>query len=245
MSINWVMTAPNEPGFIKLPNERILYTSPPRASLQLSPPNTVPGVEPWSAKSESGVAYITNQRIVYLPTNPTPELKSFSAPILNLQDSYVRAPFFGANYWIALCRPVPGGGIPASQIAVELRLTFRDGGAFDFSSIFEQIKERLVQAREAREATGAAADLTNVHLEQLPAYEAAQEANDEGPTILSPLPIRPGAQMRRSPAHPPVVASAAPDEPPPGYEEAQAQAVTVDLEERLRIATERQQDETP
>jgi hypothetical protein len=192
-------------------------------------------------------------QIVYLPANPTSELKSFSSPILNLQDSYVRAPFFGANYWTALCRPVSGGGIPASQLAVELRLTFRDGGAFDFSSIFEQVKERLHQMREAREASGGGqgAELASVHLEQLPAYEAAREIQDDGPTILSPVPVRPGAEgaLRRapspSPSPPPPQVFGAPDEPPPGYEEAQAQAVGVDLDERLRIAAERQEDVTP
>src|SRR4051794_13477694 len=48
-------------------------------------------------------------KIVYLPTSPTPELQSFSSPILNLQDTYVRAPFFGANYWTGLCKPVADG----------------------------------------------------------------------------------------------------------------------------------------
>lgn len=58
---SWVMTSPNEQGFVKLPNERILYTSPPRVSLQLSPP--IASAEPYSVKSDTGVAYITNQRV--------------------------------------------------------------------------------------------------------------------------------------------------------------------------------------
>lgn len=139
-----------------------------------------------------------------------------------------------------------GGGIPPSQLAVEIRLTFRDGGAFDFSSLFEQLKERLNQVREAREA-GQPADLTTVHLEQLPAYEAAREVEDEGPTILSPVPVRPGTEsaLRRPPTPPPPQVFGAPDEPPPGYEEVQAQVVGADLDERLRIVAERQQNETP
>jgi hypothetical protein len=60
---SWVMTSPNETGFVKLPNERILFTSPPRIHLQISTPNTYPGTEPFSAKSDAGVAYITNQRV--------------------------------------------------------------------------------------------------------------------------------------------------------------------------------------
>ncbi|KAK2627320.1 hypothetical protein QTJ16_003286 [Diplocarpon rosae] len=243
---SWVMTTPNEAGFVKLPNERILYTSPPRTSLQLSTPNNFPGAQPFSAKSDAGVVYLTNQRIVYLPSSPTPELQSFSAPILNLQDTYVRAPFFGANYWVALCKPVAGGNIPPSHGAVELRFTFRDGGAFDFHTIFEPLKERVYQAYTVAQETSQRdpagnIDLANVHLEQLPAYEAAREVVEEdGPTILSPVPLRPGRDSGIGGVRSPVTSSPkpepfiAPDEPPPGYEEAQAQAVSIDLDHRLR-----------
>ena len=94
-----------------------------------------------------------------------------------------------------MCKPVAGGGIPASLPIIELRLTFREGGAFDFHTIFEQIKERLYQAYTTARETGAARgadglDLTNVHLEQLPAYEPASEATTipgEVDNIASPL----------------------------------------------------------
>jgi hypothetical protein len=195
-------------------------------------------------------------QIVYLPSTTTPELQSFSSPILNLQDTYVRAPFFGANYWVALCKPVPGGGIPPSNPAVELRLTFREGGAFDFHSTFEQIKERLFQAYTVARESGLR-NVVDVDLEQLPAYEPATSAarqlgsEDEGPAILSPIPTRPqvrdsGVDGLRSPTEtsPPKPEEnfTAPDEPPPGYEEAQAQAVGIDLDQRLREAAERQRD---
>ena len=195
-------------------------------------------------------------QIVYLPSTTTPELQSFSSPILNLQDTYVRAPFFGANYWVALCKPVPGGGIPPSNVAVELRLTFREGGAFDFHSTFEQIKERLIQAYTVARESGHR-NVVDVDLEQLPAYEPATsaarqvESEDEGPAILSPIPTRPqvrdsGVDGLRSPTEtsPPKPEEnfTAPDEPPPGYEEAQAQAVGIDLDQRLREAAERQRD---
>ncbi len=58
------MVSPTEAeGFVKLPNERILYKSPPRTSLSISTPNSLPGTQPWSAMSEAGVVYITNQRV--------------------------------------------------------------------------------------------------------------------------------------------------------------------------------------
>lgn len=140
-------------------------------------------------------------------------------------------------------KPVPGGGIPPTNSALELRLTFREGGAFDFHTTFEQIKERAYQAHMiARESGTAPAD---VHLEQLPAYEPAREVvEDDEPRILSPVPVRPS---RTNTGDIPIettsevtsVAPPAPDEPPPGYEEAQVQAVTDDLDQRLREEAER------
>ncbi|TGO69098.1 hypothetical protein BOTNAR_0015g00100 [Botryotinia narcissicola] len=220
---SWVMTS-NEAGFVKLPNERILYTSPPRTALQISTTITPPGAEPYSAK-------ITND-------TPTPELQSFSSPILNLQDSYVRAPFFGANYWTALCKPVSGGGIPPDYPSVELKMTFREGGAFDFHSCLEQIKERLCQVYSvAREHGGrgtSGVDLANMDLEQLPAYEAATEVTDEAPEVARDS----GVANTTGSSRPKTFT--APAEPPPDYEEAQAQAVSVDLDQRLREKAERQ-----
>lgn len=247
------MTSPGGEGFVKLPNERILYTSPQRTSLQISTPNPFPGSQPFAAKSDAGIVYVTNQRIVYLPTSPTPDLQSFSSPILNLQDTYVRAPFFGANYWTGLCKPVPEGGIPATHGSVELRLTFKEGGAFDFHTIFEQIKERVHDAYIAARETGqqGPAALADVHLEQLPAYEAAPETPHQAerevqePVILSPIPRRPSeltpgvvAASRPSETSSVEQHGAAPDEPPPGYEEAQMHAVGAELDRRMRQEAE-------
>lgn len=235
------MTTPGQGGFIKLPNERTLFTSQPRTSLQISTPSTFPGSQPFSVKSDDGVVYITNQRLVYLPTYPIPELRSFSCPILNTQDTHVRAPFFGANYWTGICKAVSGGGIPPANPIVEIRLTFREGGAFDFHTVFEQVKERLNHAYSvARDSghSGSNVDLGNVHLEQLPAYEPAREVEGEedGPVILSPTPIRPSgadgsassARNTDSSSNSGTSGGVAPDEPPPGYEEAQAQAGSAD-----------------
>jgi len=239
---SWVMTSPNDTGFVKLPNERILYTSPPRISLQISTPTATAGIEPYAAKCDAGVVFVTNQRVVYLPSNPTPDLKSFSSPILNLQDSHVRAPFFGANYWTALCKPVSGGGIPPDYPAVEVRMTFREGGAFDFHSCFEQIKERLYQAytvaREHGQRGTTGVDLANMDLEQLPAYEAAQEIPNEAPAVAQDSGVAGMRTPTENPSRPENFT--APAEPPPDYEEAQAQAVSVDLDQRLREQAERQ-----
>lgn len=67
-SQSWVMTTPNTEGFVKLPNERTLFTSPTRVSLQISTPNNFPGAEPLSIKSDAGVVYVTNQRVCRPPS---------------------------------------------------------------------------------------------------------------------------------------------------------------------------------
>ncbi|KFY06047.1 hypothetical protein V492_08170, partial [Pseudogymnoascus sp. VKM F-4246] len=185
--------------------------------------------------------------IVYIPTTSSPALTSFSCPILNLHDTYVRAPFFGANYWTASVRPVAGGGIPPSLALVDLRMTFREGGAFDYHNVFELIKERLHQAvqtaRDAGRNVGGAAGvnpdvLQGLHLEQLPAYAPAATAPGPGAE-----PAREGqGQVDRQARAEPESAPAQPDEPPPGYEETQAQAVGIDLDQRLRRRAEFDRD---
>lgn len=114
--------------------------------------------------------------------------------------------------------------------AVELRLTFKEGGAFDFHTIFEQIKERVHQAYTVARESGQrpTAAMVDVDLEQLPAYEcasptSAREVQREAePVILSPIPRRPTggdtgvagtSSLTETSRVPP------PDEPPPGYEE--------------------------
>lgn len=55
------MLSPNTADpFVKLPHEKILYTSPPRTSLELASANPA---KKYSVKSDGGVAYVTNQRV--------------------------------------------------------------------------------------------------------------------------------------------------------------------------------------
>ncbi|KAL8818532.1 MAG: hypothetical protein Q9223_002855 [Gallowayella weberi] len=248
----WVMLDSNHK-FVPLSGERILFTSPSRTSLSLQTPNSYPGKEPLSISSSGGTAYITNQRIVYLPTTPTPQLQSFSAPILNLQDTHVDAPFFGANSWTGILKPVTGGGIPRNHAYIKISMTFKDGGAFDFATTYERLKETITQAVEvARESGGqqGAADFSDLNLEQLPAYEEVGNTTAVSaappPPLQQPTPIAPTVAPSYTPQrdsgvaisaaaedkerHPKPSAAAAPqeqhphpDEPPPGYEEAQQQ----------------------
>lgn len=129
-----------------------------------------------------------------------------------------------------MVKPVAGGNIPPSLPYVELKMVFSDGGAFDHHTVFEQIKERAAHALEmARESQGGSVDMANVHLEQLPAYEPITVSGAENLTV----PTTHDETIRQTPSP-----ASRPIEPPPGYEEAQAQAVGIDLDARLRAEAE-------
>ncbi|KAL8653272.1 MAG: hypothetical protein Q9210_002199 [Variospora velana] len=197
--------------------------------------------------------------IVYLPSAPTAQLQSFSAPILNLQDTRVDAPFFGANSWTGILKPVNGGNIPAHHAFVKLSMTFKDGGAFDFATIYERIKETAAQAVEVARENGRSQgpDLADVNLDQLPAYEEVGNtisAPPPPPTLQQPTPI--SAVTAQAPPResgivlpsgderntgPPATAGQQqyppPNEPPPGYEEVQQGSIADSLERRVRDAS--------
>lgn len=205
-----------------LPKERLLWSSPPRTSIQIQSLNKFPGKEPFQLSSNSGYIHLTNQRIIYLPESPTSTFQSFAAPLLKLHDSRVTTPFFGPNAWQALAQTVNGGGIPSQHPAVEVKLTFKDGGAYDFHTKFVEIKERLRQAADVAAESGQAiqgshsdcANLENVYLEQLPAYEESAGGNRVQDTAVETR------SENRPRLHLPSQGQqhAHPDEPPPGYD---------------------------
>lgn len=174
--------------------------------------------------------WLTNSfQVIYIPARPTPEFKSFHAPILNCVDTYVGSPFFGAWYWSATVVPVPGGGVPADIPRVELKLSFKEGGHSEFRQRFEELKERLEHVRRLQQETG---QTVNIPDEPLPAYEATEGGGAEASSNLAPQqPVSrsasSGSQNRR------------PDEPPPDYDEAQAQTLSMRLEDHIREESDR------
>ncbi|PVH99030.1 hypothetical protein DM02DRAFT_530052 [Periconia macrospinosa] len=254
---SWVMLAEGG-GYTPLPGEQTLYQSPPRTTLSLQSSNRNPPSQAFSKQCKSGVVYLTNRRFIYLPVAPNADLQSFAVPILNVSDTRVTAPWFGANKWEAVIQPVYGGGIPPQFAELELVMEFKEGGAFDFASTFDRLKDRLRQAvdvagmsagdgTETGDGRGGGAlsgvNLTNVHLEDLPAYEDARRDT----RVPDPLPSPPadrgsvGAASnssepnRSSPVSSPHQETfQPPNEPPPGYEEVQQRSVADELERRLR-----------
>ncbi|TPX35781.1 hypothetical protein SmJEL517_g01916 [Synchytrium microbalum] len=121
-----------------------------------------------SYSSKTGSLYLTNLRMIYVPTPLLETLKTFNVPLENVRDGKFVQPWFDANrYEGMLCDllfgslisssaviPVPHGGLKERGT---MKLTFREGGGFEFSSIFQQLRSRI---------TGEPAQFEN-----LPAYE--------------------------------------------------------------------------
>jgi hypothetical protein len=131
-------------------------------------------------------------------------------------------------------------------------MEFKEGGAFDFASIFERLKERLRQAVDVARESGAdtvdgrgGVDMNNVHLDELPAYEESRQhtrVEDALPSapverresVAAPEPTSPHTQPRSSPTASPQASNFPPSEPPPGYEEVQRGSVVEELERQAR-----------
>ncbi|KAJ3943441.1 uncharacterized protein N0V96_006366 [Colletotrichum fioriniae] len=236
---SWVMIT--QTGDINpLPHEHIRHRSNAKVSLELSVPKALQqGRTPFARKSDNGTAYITTQRVIYIPAKPTAEFKSFHAPILNCADSYVGSPFFGAWFWSATVVPVSGGGVPADIPRVEVKMSFKEGGHSEFRQRFEELKERLEHVRRLQQETG---QTVNIPDEPLPAYEAT-EGGGAAPSNLAP-PQQQQQQQQEQPAGRPASsggqnANRRPDEPPPDYDEAQAQTLSMRLEDHVREEADR------
>ncbi|KAI0113222.1 hypothetical protein F4814DRAFT_339367 [Daldinia grandis] len=232
LEASWVMLS--RAGEIEpLPHETILHRTRGRIALSITAPNQPTDVPPLNIKSESGTAYITNQRLIYLPSKPTDQFKSFSSKILGCQDSRMCSSWIGPWYWEANVRPVPDGNIPPEFPRVNVRLTFKDGGSSEFESKFVELKARLHHAAQIAEESGQSNWAQTVHDEQLPEYSAPQGSGN--PSQATEVARRADEAVREQQAH-----QQTPDEPPPNYDEAQAQAVNMRFDERLREEAERQ-----
>ncbi|KAK4453901.1 hypothetical protein QBC34DRAFT_393719 [Podospora aff. communis PSN243] len=223
---SWVMLT-RDGKIVPIPGEKILYTSRTRVALEVTTPKELQVAEPFSIKNGDGVAYITNERVIYLPATPSDQFKSFFSPILNFTDTHVQSSWIGPWSWSGVVRPVPGGGVPMGIPRIDVKLTFKDGGHSDFQSKFEWLKERLHHAQELGMTPGQ-------NFEPPPPYDPdAPGPSSGGPGLGGSTNTQAGAADQNQPPLP------APDEPPPDYLEAQTSAVTIQYEERMRQEAER------
>ncbi|KAH7027889.1 uncharacterized protein B0I36DRAFT_365024 [Microdochium trichocladiopsis] len=231
---SWVMLS-RSGLFEPLPDETPQLKTRGRISLSITAEKQVPGSRPWSLKCDNGTAYITSHRIIYLPSQPTDSFQSFSSRILDLEDS--RTPTgshmwgFGAWYWEAEFRPVPGGNIPTDVMRAKVQLTFNESGVSDWQAKYTDIRSRIQHLAQIGQ-------LQNMHGEQLPSYSPAADGDmssrqPESATEEVARRADDAAQQRRED-------QGVPDEAPPGYDEAQAQAITERFDAREREDNERQ-----
>lgn len=180
-------------------------------------------------------------KIIYLACEGTQAFQSFSTFILDTYDPQPQAGGwlgFGAWRWKAEAKPRPAGGIPADIPRVEITFIFNQGGIDAFHSKYSQIYERLSHARDVARETGAR---ITVHDDELPPYTPTDTGASVGvsPSSTQPGPLQASqVSPTTSQSSPP---QSTPNEPPPGYDEAQAQAVEQQFDERERQDAERAQ----
>ena len=130
--------------------------------------------------------------------------------------------------WKSDCIPVSGGGIPPDIPRLEVKFTFSDGGMMDFNEAYIRLRERLFQFQEMRREMGPGADVPD---EPLPAYEEQAESSSAPQTEAPQTSLETPAQHQRSES---TASRRAPNEPPPAYDEAQAQHLSMRLEDHIR-----------
>ncbi|KAK3503442.1 hypothetical protein B0T13DRAFT_486288 [Neurospora crassa] len=199
---SWVMLT-RDGQIQKLPGEKILLTSKPRVGLELSVPKELQVAEPFSVKSDNGIAYITNERIIYLPARSTETFRSFFAPPLNFSDVRINSSWIGPWSWTAIVRPIPNGGVPPEIPRIECKLTFKDGGHSDFQAKYEWLRDRLLHAQSLGLTPGQ-------NLEPPPPYDEAQASRPSSSTPAS----GPSGDVTSDRNQ---VPQPGPDEPPPDY----------------------------
>ncbi|KAI9279026.1 hypothetical protein BC943DRAFT_284343 [Umbelopsis sp. AD052] len=159
MSINWTMIAPDGRTPVPLPREKIFFKqSSTNFELDCSG-SGYPGTSGGAWHDANGTVFLSNQRVIYLPDRPSQQLKSFHVPLLSLKSCKYEQPWFAANYISGHVLPVAGGGL--SQPG-QLKLIFKEGGGFEFYSIFRELLERIDETNEVPQ-----------HLEALPTYTAS------------------------------------------------------------------------
>ncbi|KUI52898.1 hypothetical protein VP1G_00501 [Cytospora mali] len=230
---SWVMLKQN--GEIEpLEDEQILLKTPDYVSLELSVPKGLrTAASNFTIKCDDGVAYVTNRRIIYLAAQPTESFQSFSAFILDTYDPQPRSGGWlgmGAWRWKAEAKPRAGGGIPGDVPRVEVTLIFNHGGIDGFHGKYSLMYERLTHARDVARETGTR---ITVHDDDLPPYSPTEAGSASNQPAPLQAPQDTGTQTQAP--------QPTPNEPPPGYDEAQAQAVEQQFEERDREDAERAQ----
>ncbi|KAI8971627.1 hypothetical protein BDF20DRAFT_690175 [Mycotypha africana] len=173
MSLNWVMLTQDGTGAVPLPQEKMFLTQT-EVKLILDcndSPGGYPGHSAGHYESSKGTLILSNQRIVYLAAQPTPQFKNLNVPILNFKQWKLEQPWFGANYVTGTVIPVQGGGLSRN---CQLKLTFAEG-AIEFTNILRSLLERMGEINEIPR-----------EYEALPAYDNGSSSGNYSSTAPPP-----------------------------------------------------------
>lgn len=164
-ALNWVMLAEKTREPLALPREKWLQSFG-SVSLSLSP--SLPGAplhdkpqgDLRNERKAAGIAHISNLRIVFVADSaisPTSTISStassstavetLSLPYGALEGRFVQ-PIFHSNYFEALCLPASDGNLNDTPHTV--RLAFKEAGAFEFYTLYEEMKSRQTSSRVAQ-----------------------------------------------------------------------------------------------
>ena len=123
------------------------------------------------------------------PLNECQTRTSLNVPPTSTCKSDVCTAWFAANAFIGTITPVKNGGIPHYA---ELKLTFKDGGAFEFYNCYTTLLDRLHDGQD-----GAPVD----HLEDLPVYSNEPTTQEAQETHDAPVAVEAGDLEDAPPAY--------------------------------------------
>ncbi|KAF1798797.1 hypothetical protein V8B55DRAFT_1522407 [Mucor lusitanicus] len=170
MSINWVMLTQDGKSPVPLPQEK-MFTTQPHVKMVLDCNDSAggyPGHSEGYFESSKGTVILSNQRIMYLAeTSNTPDFRNLNVPIRNFKNWKLEQPWFGANFVSGVVIPVQGGGLTKNS---NLKLTFTEGGAIEFTTILRNLLERIGESNEIPR-----------EYEPLPAYQGESSNNSNPP----------------------------------------------------------------
>ncbi|KAG2190338.1 hypothetical protein INT46_006673 [Mucor plumbeus] len=124
-------------------------------------------------ESSKGTVILSNQRVIYLAeTSNAPDFKNLNIPIRNFKNWKLEQPWFGANFVSGVVIPVQGGGLTRNS---NLKITFTEGGAIEFTTILRNLLERIGESNEIPR-----------EYEPLPAYQGERSNNLQAQSPPSP-----------------------------------------------------------
>ncbi|KAI8816963.1 uncharacterized protein EV422DRAFT_543731 [Fimicolochytrium jonesii] len=143
--------------------------------------------------SQKGTLFLTNRRVIYVSVPQMDFFQNLNVPLDCLKEGKFQQPWLQSNYYEATVQPIPNGGLTLPGRA---KFSFKEGGGFEFSSMFMQLRSRL---------TGD----TLPHEESLPMYTPVANAAPSGSASASnaapvfPVPLPPAFSERGAEgAHP-------------------------------------------